>query len=139
MYLKVPNKWTNKSFDSLLKLLKDALPDENRLPVSHYDAKKDMSKLGLAYELIHVCKYNCALFWKEHADKNVCPICSTSRWVDDNSKGKMVPHKVLRYFSLTSCLKHLYGCRHTTNEMRWHNIYRPNEEGVLRHPDNRKL
>ena len=40
MYLKVSNKWTNKSFDSLLKLPKDELPEGNRLPISHYDAKK---------------------------------------------------------------------------------------------------
>ena len=76
--------------------MKDALLEGNRLPVSHYDAKKKMTKLGLRYESIHVCKYDCALLWKEHADEIVCPICGTSQWVDDNSKGKMVPQKVLR-------------------------------------------
>ena len=93
-----------------------------------------MAKLGLGYKLIYVCKYDCALFWKEHTDKNVCPIGGTSRWVDDNNKGKMVPHKVLRYFPLASRLKHLYGCRHTAKKMRWHYTDRPKEEGVLRHP-----
>ena len=78
MHLKVTIKWTNKCFDSLIKLLKDALPEGNWLPISHYDAKK-MTKLGLGYESIHVCKYYCALFWKEHIDKNVCPIFGTSR------------------------------------------------------------
>ena len=77
-----------------------------------------MLKLGLGYKLIQVCKYDCALFSKEHADKNVCPICSTSRWVDDNSKGKMVPHKILRYFPLIPRLKRLYGYRHIAKEMR---------------------
>ena len=79
MHLKVTNKWTNKSFDSLLKLLKDGLPEGNLLPISQYDATKKMMKVGLGYESIHVFKYNCALFWKEHADKNVCPIYGTSR------------------------------------------------------------
>ena len=78
MHLKVSNKWTDKSFDSLFKLLKYTLPEENKLLVSHYDTKKKMTKLVLGYESIHVCKYDCALFWKEHANKNVCPVFSTS-------------------------------------------------------------
>ena len=47
-----------KFVDELLKLLKDALPKENRLPESHYDAKKNISKLGLGYKSNHVCKYD---------------------------------------------------------------------------------
>ena len=62
MHLKVSNKWTNKSFDLLIKLLKVELPKGNRLPVSHYDAKKKMMKLGLGYKLIHGWKYDCTLF-----------------------------------------------------------------------------
>ena len=62
MHLKVIHKWTNKSFDSLLKLLKDTFPADNKIPRSHYDAKKWMSKLGLGYESIHICQYDSALF-----------------------------------------------------------------------------
>ena len=47
MHLKVSNKWTNKSFDLLIKLLKDALPKVYRLLVSHHGAKKKMTKLSL--------------------------------------------------------------------------------------------
>ena len=117
MHSKVSNKWINKSFDSLLKLLKDVLPKGNRLLVSHYNAKKKMTKLSLGYESIHVCKYDCALFWKEHTNKNMCPVCCISHWVDKNNKEKKVPHKVLHYFPLTFRLKRLYGCRHTAKEM----------------------
>ena len=88
IHLKVSNKWTNKSFNFLLKLLKDKLPKENKLPVSHYDARKKMTKLSLGYESIHVCKYDCALFWKEQAEKNECLVCVTSHWMDENNKGK---------------------------------------------------
>ena len=91
--LKVSNNRTNKSFDLLIKLLKDALPEGNRLLVSHYDDKKKIMKLGLGYELIHICKYNYVSFWKEHVDTNVCPVCGTSRWVDKKSKGNKVPYK----------------------------------------------
>ena len=44
MDLNVSNKWTNKSFDSLLKLLKNVLPERNKLLVSY---KKKMKKLGV--------------------------------------------------------------------------------------------
>ena len=39
MHLKVMNKWTNKLFDELLKLLKLAFPKID-LVDSHYEAKK---------------------------------------------------------------------------------------------------
>ena len=58
MHLKVLNKWTNKSFDELLKL---AFPKID-LVESHYEAKKLMMKMGLGYRSIHVCKNDCALF-----------------------------------------------------------------------------
>ena len=65
MHLKVSNKWTNKSFDSLIKLLKYALPEGNRLPVSQYDAKKKMMKLGLGYEL-HMCENTIVPYFRKN-------------------------------------------------------------------------
>ena len=59
--------------------------------------------------------------------------------MDDNSKGKIVPQKVLCYFPLTPRLKRLYGCRHTAKEMRWHYSDRPNKEGVLSYPTDGKV
>ena len=47
MHLKVLYKWLTECMDAMLKLLKDAFPDGNKLPTSHYDAKKLLSKLGL--------------------------------------------------------------------------------------------
>ena len=58
MHLKVINKWNNKSFDELLKLLKLKI----NLVDSHYEAKKLMTKMSLGYKSIHVWKNNCALF-----------------------------------------------------------------------------
>ena len=67
MYLKVLNKWTNRSFDMLLKLLQETFIEGCKLPDSHYTFKKLLAKLGLWYESIHVCKNDCSLFWKETA------------------------------------------------------------------------
>ncbi|XP_062074100.1 uncharacterized protein LOC133778247 isoform X1 [Humulus lupulus] len=98
MHFKVLGKIPNKIFDGMLELLHDAFPAPNKLPKSHYAAKRLLRKLGLGYESIHVCKHDCALFWKEHAGKSKCPVCGEDRWVDKNTKGKKVPHKVMRYF-----------------------------------------
>ena len=61
MHLKVINKWTNKSFNELLKWLKLAFPKID-LVDSHYKVKKLMTKMGLGYKSIHVCKNVCELF-----------------------------------------------------------------------------
>ncbi|XP_073064444.1 uncharacterized protein [Primulina eburnea] len=133
MHVKVLNKWSNKSFDMLLKLLKQAFP-QALLPGSHYEAKRKLSELGLGYESIHVCEHDCVLFWKENAGLQNCPVCGVSRWVDKNTKGKKIPRKVMRYFPLTPRLKRLYSSRHTAREMRWHDAERLKDDGVLRHP-----
>ena len=62
MHIKVLNRWTNKSYNMLLELLKEAFSNSTRIPSSHYKAKKKMNELGLGYENIHVCKHDCAIF-----------------------------------------------------------------------------
>ncbi|KAA0060503.1 uncharacterized protein E5676_scaffold119G001090 [Cucumis melo var. makuwa] len=49
------------SFNFLVKLM------HIKLPVSYYEAKKRLCDLGMGYESIHVCKFDCALFWKDYA------------------------------------------------------------------------
>ena len=78
IHLKVLNKWTNNSFDELLKFLKLAFPKID-LVDSHYKAKKLMMKMSFVYRSIHVCKNDCALFWKENSLKESCPVFSESR------------------------------------------------------------
>ncbi|XP_062120517.1 uncharacterized protein LOC133834781 [Humulus lupulus] len=133
MHVKLLNKWSEKYFDMLLGLMKKAFPFAI-LPNSHYEAKSKVSDIGLGYEIIHVCQHDCALFWKENADLNNCPICGESLWVNKRTKGKKVPKKVVRYFPLTPRLKRLFSSRHTALDMRWHDFERPKENGVLRHP-----
>ncbi|XP_062080954.1 uncharacterized protein LOC133785754 [Humulus lupulus] len=113
---------------------RDAFPSPNKIPKSHYAAKRLMRKLGLGYESIHVCKHDCALFWKENAGKHKCPICGEDRWVDKNTKGKKVPQKVMCYFPLTPQLMQKYASRHISQHMRWHHEGRVKEDGIMRHP-----
>ncbi|KAJ9539304.1 hypothetical protein OSB04_032037 [Centaurea solstitialis] len=117
MHIKVNNKWTDGSFDQLLELLQSAFPDENRVPSSHYIAKKKLKKIGLGYESIHVCKNDCILFWKEHESLQHCPVCRESRWVNKNTK------------DYNFCTVHDIRQKNMT----WHNTGR-SEDGVMRHP-----
>ncbi|XP_052623770.1 uncharacterized protein LOC128129137 [Lactuca sativa] len=133
MHIKVINKWTDSSFDQLLELLQTAFPEGNRVPPSHYEAKKTLKKIGLGYEPIHVCKNDCFLFRKEHELLQKCPVCNESRWVDENTKGKKVAHKVLRYFPVTPRLQRLYCSRHTAKYMIWH-CTRQSKDGTMIHP-----
>ena len=45
----------------LLELLMDAFPMGETLPKTHYNALKMLRELGLGYELIHACKYDCII------------------------------------------------------------------------------
>ncbi|XP_071687964.1 uncharacterized protein [Rutidosis leptorrhynchoides] len=132
-HMKVTCKWTNTSFDKLVTLLKTAFPDAS-IPSSYYEARKTMRTIGLGYESIHVCKYDCCLFWKEHANDENCHVCGESRWKDKNTTGKKVPHKVMRYFPLTPRLQRLYKSRFTANHMTWHASGQCTEAGKMHHP-----
>lgn len=134
LHVKVLNKWSNKSFDTLLGLLKELLPiSEQEIPGNIYEAKKFLRDLGLGYVPIHACKYDCALFWKENADLEKCPVCEEPRYKLNDGKGKKIPHKILRYFPLTPRLQRLFMSSITCTDMRWHKEKRV-DDGVLRHP-----
>ena len=135
LHLKVRGKIPISVFDQILKLLKFSFPKENKIPSTYYECKKRLQKLGLGYESIHVCQHDCCLFYKEHSTKDVCPICKSSRWIStENSDGKKVPHKVMRYFPLTPRLRRLYSSRLMAKDMSWHHTGKSKDEGVMRHP-----
>ncbi|KAK9193548.1 hypothetical protein WN944_004245 [Citrus x changshan-huyou] len=133
MHIKVLNRWSNKSFD-MLQILEKAFPACANILASHYDAKNMLRDLGLGYETIHVCKYDCALFWKEYEGRDHCPECGESRYKNNDGKCEKIPQKVLRYFPLKPRLKRLFMSKHTAVDMRWHKEKRIDMDGVLRHP-----
>ncbi|XXG58741.1 hypothetical protein AAC387_Pa04g0977 [Persea americana] len=134
MHVKIINRWSNKSFDMNLELIKAALPTGETLPKSYYEAKKYMRDLGLGYVPIHACKYDCALFWREHEHKTNCPECGEPRYKLNKGKGKKIPQNVLRYFPLKPRLQRLFISRKTAKDMRWHKEKRVREDNVYRHP-----
>ncbi|XP_062074910.1 uncharacterized protein LOC133778915 [Humulus lupulus] len=134
IHIKVMCGWSNKSFDLLLDLLSKAFPKDNKIPRSYYDGKKMLRDLGLGYETIHVCEYDCDLFWKENKNAERCPICGHERYKFQGTKGKKIPHKKMQYFLITPRLQRLFMSRHTSSDMRWHKEEHVDTEGVLRHP-----
>ncbi|XP_024196087.1 uncharacterized protein LOC112199281 [Rosa chinensis] len=119
-------------YPALLELVKEALPDGNTCPRSHYESKKIIRDLGLSYDKIHACKNDCVLFWEEYEDKLECPICQEPRYSFDNGK-KKIPQKILRYFPLTPRLQRLFISKKTAVDMKWHKDKRPDDE-YMRHP-----
>jgi len=86
-------------------LLKDAF-NEAKLPLSFYEAKKTINKLGLNYTKIDACLNDCMLYLRDdEKDLQTCKYCSTSRW--NPKKKKKKPAKVLCYFPLKPRLQRL--------------------------------
>ena len=102
----------------LLQLLQEAFPKPNVIPNSHYEAKKMLKELGLTYEKIHACKNDCILFWGEHENKDICPVCKEPRYKYDGMNKKKNAQKILRYFPLKARLKRLFIAKHTAKDMR---------------------
>ncbi|GJR93484.1 hypothetical protein Tco_0265658 [Tanacetum coccineum] len=71
---------------------------------------------------------------EDNKDKQFCPVCNTSRWKDNNTTGKKVPKKVLRYFSIIPRLQCLYKSSHTAKKMTWHATGKCTEPGKMQHP-----
>lgn len=139
-HVKVINRWSNKSFDMILQLIKAALPEGETLPKSYHEAKTLMRELGLGYIAIHACKYDCALFWgKDNENLRSCPECGEPRYKVVEGKFKKIPQKVLRYFPLKPRLQRLFMSRMTAVDMRWHKEKRVREENVFRHPADSKV
>ncbi|KAK1608362.1 hypothetical protein QYE76_032035 [Lolium multiflorum] len=129
----LPNiRITNRGFDLLLQLLRTALPDVD-FPKSYADAKSVLSDVGLGYETIHACKFDCSLFWGDHKDDTHCHVCGVSRYRDPTGK-KKIPHKVLRYFPIIKRLQRLFVKKEMSTHTRWHKEKRVVEPNVLRHP-----
>ena len=132
MHVKVLNGWSNKSFDMLLELLRAAFSMcSSTILSSFYEAKQKLRDLGLGYETIKACKYDCVLYWKEFVDLQHCPTCGEARYKVNHNRGKKIPHKVLRHFPLVPRLQRLFVSQEGSADMRWHRDKRVETDDVL--------
>ena len=61
LYVKSYTQTTNRAFNLFLGVLRTALP-QVKFPKSYAEAKSVLSEVRLGYELIDVCKFDCAIF-----------------------------------------------------------------------------
>jgi hypothetical protein len=70
---------SNSGFEKLLKMMKNMLPKDNKLPFSTYEAKKVVFPLGLEVQKIHACPNDYILYRGDYENLNECPICTALR------------------------------------------------------------
>ena len=137
--IKAKNGWSDKSFTTLLKLLHEAFPEDNELPVSTYQAKKLTCPMGLEVERIHACPNDCILYRKGYKDLHECPVCNESRYKEKNltelnsdvtKNGP--PAKLLWYLPIIPRLRKLYSNPKDAKLLRWHAEERK-KDGKMRH------
>ncbi|XP_003554943.1 uncharacterized protein [Glycine max] len=138
--LKARFGWSDKSFNELLLLLKNMLPEDNTLPKNHYEAKKILCPVGMEYQKIHACPNDCILYRHEYAELRNCPTCGVSRYkVNSNDCGedattyKDRPSKVCWYLPVIPRFKRLFANAEDAKNLTWHADGRI-KDGLLRHP-----
>nr|XP_027120117.1 uncharacterized protein LOC113737066 [Coffea arabica] len=64
LHLKCLGKMSNKIFNMIVELLREAFPEAmTNLPSSYYEAEKLTNTLGLGYEKIDACPNDCSVYW----------------------------------------------------------------------------
>ncbi len=127
---------TDRCFDRVLELMKEMLPESNRLSSTLYDAKQLTKGLGLPYIKIHACENNCMLFYREDEKLTHCRECGSSRYKERVTSGRktLILKKLLRYLPITSRLKRLYMSSKTATHMTWHAYNKSCNDGSMGHP-----
>ncbi|GKB45897.1 uncharacterized protein Tco_0896650 [Tanacetum coccineum] len=156
--IKAKHGWSDVSFTELLEVLHEMFPDDNKLPISLYQARKMMSPMGLEIEIIHACPNDCMLYRGVYVDLHKCFTCGESRYkskqqnnnnvnkkqknkydedkveTNDNDDAIKIgpPAKQIWYFPIIPRLKQLFANEKDAKLLRWHAEGRK-RDGKLRH------
>ncbi|XP_075483702.1 uncharacterized protein LOC142523858 [Primulina tabacum] len=132
---KSTNGHTDSSFNELLKILDDMLPEKTTLPQTVFSMKKLLKPFDLGFEKIHACPNDCCLFRKELKELDSCPKCGSSRWKVDKVTFKVrkgVPEKVLRYFPVIPRFKRMFKSEEMAEDLIWHSNHK-SQDHMMRH------
>ncbi|XP_028091387.1 uncharacterized protein LOC114291726 [Camellia sinensis] len=133
---KTTNSLYHTGFSDLLTLLGDMLPLNNEIPSSMYEIGKTFAALGMGYEKIHACPYDCILYRKEYKDATSCPTCGISRWKLKKTSieiRKDVPAKVLWYFPPITRFRRMFQSAKIAKDLTWH-AHEGDYDGTMCHP-----
>jgi hypothetical protein len=134
LHIKVYNRITTSGFDAMLQLLSGSLKNVPGIPKSYREMKASLGKVGFGYVSIDVCKYDCALFWKDHEEGTHCPVCGFTRWKVNKEGKKKVAHKVLRYFPIIPRFQRIFMSKQRAQYARWYKEKRVPVANEMRHP-----
>jgi hypothetical protein len=99
---------TNAFVNELLGLLKrNVLPQPNTLISIEHEVTTILDKLGLTYNVIHLCLKGYILFYGPLERIDQCLKCGQSNYKVHGRS--IVPHKVLKHISFIPCLQRMYG------------------------------
>ncbi|XP_074346491.1 uncharacterized protein LOC141685277 [Apium graveolens] len=123
------------AFTKLLSSVGSFLPTGHVFPVNAYEAKKNLSDLGLDYIKFHACPNDCILYRGIYIESFKCPKCNLSRWKlgKDGRVKTNIPAKVVWYFPIIPRFKRLFKSASTAEMMIWHSYHRI-RDGLMRHP-----
>ncbi|KAL8093735.1 hypothetical protein AgCh_035571 [Apium graveolens] len=98
------------AFTELLSSVGSFLPTGHVLPVNAYEAKKNLSDLGLDYIKFHACPSDWILYRGIYSESSKCPKCNLSRWKlgKDGRVRTNIPAKVVWYFPIIPRFKRLF-------------------------------
>ena len=139
---KIEHNITEVAFNNIARMLKQALPADNKLPVNFYGYKKLIRNLGLPVVKIDACREGCMLFWNNDKYCEACKFCGLPRYKEIRGQvarrnQKRVAYAVLRYLPLTPRLQRLYASTVTAPHMTWHACHETNEDYMC-HPSDAK-
>ncbi|XP_074351361.1 uncharacterized protein LOC141690463 [Apium graveolens] len=123
------------AFTELLSYVGSFLPTGHVLPVNAYEAKNNLSDLGLDYIKFHVCLNDCILYRGIYSESSKCPNCNLSRskFGKDGRVRTNIPAKVVWYFPIIPRFKRLFKSTSTAEMITWHLDHRI-QDGLMRQP-----
>ncbi|KAJ9556176.1 hypothetical protein OSB04_010790 [Centaurea solstitialis] len=121
----------DSAYNEALSIMKDILPDGDKLVGNFYETKRILKKFALPIEKIDACKNHCMLFYKDDSCLTRCRVCGEYRY--KNNDRKKVPNLVLTYMPITPRLQRLYMSNKMAKEMTWHHDHKKTP-GMMVHP-----
>ncbi|XP_060197804.1 uncharacterized protein LOC132626819 [Lycium barbarum] len=105
--IKSENTLSQRGYNQIMQLLKEALPEDSIVLDSYYQTKKLVRSLGLPVEKIDCCNSGCMLYWGDDEDLTSCKFCGYERYKCrvGSRKRKLVPYKKIYYFPLIPRLR----------------------------------
>ncbi|KAK9050828.1 hypothetical protein SSX86_030202 [Deinandra increscens subsp. villosa] len=121
---------SDSTFDRMLPIFKDSLPNDEKLPRNFYETKKMLKPLEMPSQRIHVCKNHCMLYYGQFSDLDKCLVCHENRYKE---RGNKVPNLVMTYMPIGPRLQRLFYSKKTAQHLTWHAVHH-RQLGKMIHP-----